>query len=124
MADTVRGDFSDKFCADCGHKGCYIKHYGPLCPDSSVGYFDQCFSERGASRNHQPKPFTYNCDTGLLLNSEPTIVAGLNIYSQPQLFMSVAGSLRPMTQADWLNIIDQHKAVATEMLAVQLSKQL
>jgi len=41
MADTMRGDFPDQVCSDCGgEKGeVYIKHWGPLVPPGEVGYF-------------------------------------------------------------------------------------
>ena len=62
MADTCRGDFHNKYCVDCGHKGCYISHWGPLCPGGSTGHFDSCFSLR--SERNDTRPFTYDSETG------------------------------------------------------------
>jgi len=30
MPDTIRGNFTDVFCSDCGKKGCTFYHFGPL----------------------------------------------------------------------------------------------
>lgn len=39
MADTIRGNFSDQTCSDCGEKGCVFKHWGSLVPPGVIGYF-------------------------------------------------------------------------------------
>lgn len=47
MADTVRGDFPDAYCSDCGRKGCILSHWGPLVPNGKTGYFcASCFRQR------------------------------------------------------------------------------
>ena len=48
MADSVRADFPDEKCSDCGEMGCCFKHWGPLVPEGKIGFFCSfCFSERG-----------------------------------------------------------------------------
>ena len=39
MADTVKGDFSDQKCSDCGELGCCFKHWGELVPPGEIGFF-------------------------------------------------------------------------------------
>lgn len=47
MADTIRGDFPDTNCSDCGVKGCVISHSGPLVPPGQTGNFcAMCFTIR------------------------------------------------------------------------------
>lgn len=47
MPDTVRGDFSDQICSDCGEGNVEYKHWGPLVPLGASGCFDQkCITER------------------------------------------------------------------------------
>ena len=40
MADTIRGNFSNVTCSDCGSEDsvCF-QHWGPLVPEGEVGYF-------------------------------------------------------------------------------------
>jgi len=55
MADTIRGDFPDKKCSDCGETGCCFKHWGSLIPDGEIGFFCPfCFSVR--SKSGKPIP--------------------------------------------------------------------
>lgn len=58
MADTMRSDFPDKFCANCGSKGCHILHWGPIMAGKRV-YFDNCILALGENA-----PQLYDCDTG------------------------------------------------------------
>jgi hypothetical protein len=67
MADTSRGDYSEKFCAHCGKQGCYIKHWGPLMKGRVV-YFDECIAGPLRAVDGNGIDQTYNCDTGELLN--------------------------------------------------------
>lgn len=63
MADTVRGDFSNEECSDCGKKGCVVKHWGPLVPPGEVAYLcDPCLSLRNNSyeKGEDPKPLGAN----------------------------------------------------------------
>ena len=48
VADTIRGDFGDTPCSDCGGKGnVCVKHWGPLVPSGKIGFFDQgCLNAR------------------------------------------------------------------------------
>lgn len=50
MADTVRGDFPNLICSDCGEKGCGFKHRsddGALVPKGEFGYFcGFCWQQR------------------------------------------------------------------------------
>jgi len=47
MADTIRADFADATCSDCGTKGCCIKHWGPLVPSGKTGQFcGECWNAR------------------------------------------------------------------------------
>lgn len=60
MADTVRGDFPDVACSDCGEVGgvCF-RHWGPLVPAGERGYFcGYCWSTRheDAEQNRPPRP--------------------------------------------------------------------
>lgn len=71
MADTSRGDYSDKFCSHCGKKGCYLKHWGPLMKYNVV-YLDECAVELRSVDVNGIDP-TYNCDTGEKLESETKI---------------------------------------------------
>lgn len=60
MADTMRGNFPDLICSDCGEKSCTFKHWGPLVPKGQIGSFCCfCWSERQdrASRGEDPLPF-------------------------------------------------------------------
>lgn len=61
MADTMRADFGDQPCSDCGKRGdVYIKHWGPLVPLGAVGHFDEpCWSDRMEDnrQGHVPRPF-------------------------------------------------------------------
>lgn len=69
MGDTTYGNFTDKFCSDCGKRGCYI-HYrgGQLIPKNSFeGYFDDCLFIRNCTfhlMNGIPMPLLYNSSTG------------------------------------------------------------
>lgn len=62
MGDTVRGDFSDKICSDCGEKGCVFKHRsddGALMKKGAFANFCVfCWVERNEaySRGEEPKP--------------------------------------------------------------------
>ena len=60
MPDTMRGNFPTISCSDCREIGnVYLKHWGPLVPPGTVGYFDEkCFeARRGDSRaNRPPRP--------------------------------------------------------------------
>ena len=60
MADTMRGDFGDTPCSDCGERGgVYLKHWGPLVPPGAVGFFDgPCFFIRRHERDlgRVPRP--------------------------------------------------------------------
>lgn len=58
MADTMRSDFPDKFCASCGSKGCHILHWGPIMKGKRV-YFDNCILMLG-----EDEPQLYDCETG------------------------------------------------------------
>jgi len=53
VADTVRGDFPDSICADCGAKGCVFKHWGPLVVPfgERASFCGACFSTRHEDRN-------------------------------------------------------------------------
>lgn len=63
MADTSRGDYSDKYCAHCGKKGeCYLKHWGPLMRGKLV-YFDECAVALRSVDGNGIEP-TFDCDTG------------------------------------------------------------
>ena len=42
MADTIRGNFPDSICTDCGKKGCLFFHCGPLVPPDSSGMKGFC----------------------------------------------------------------------------------
>lgn len=47
MVDTLRGDFVDEKCSDCGELGCIIKHWGFLVPKGEKGCFCVfCWNER------------------------------------------------------------------------------
>lgn len=47
MPDTIRGDFPDTICSDCGEKGCVFRHWGPLVPEGKVGDFcGYCWTRR------------------------------------------------------------------------------
>ncbi len=47
MADTVRGDFIEERCSDCGKMGCVAKHLGPLVPSGEIGTFcEWCLADR------------------------------------------------------------------------------
>ena len=47
MPDTMRGDFPDEICSDCGEKGCVFKHWGPLVPEEDMGSFcGYCWTRR------------------------------------------------------------------------------
>ena len=39
MRDTIRGSFPEKICSDCGKRGCWFLHRGPLVPKGESGYF-------------------------------------------------------------------------------------
>lgn len=57
MADTVRGDFPDSYCSDCGRRGCALFHWGPLVPEGKTGYFcAPCFRQRGEDRDSGKEP--------------------------------------------------------------------
>jgi len=59
MADTVRGDFPDEICSDCGEQGCAFRHWGRLVPEGKVGHFCAfCWNERmdSSERGEPPKP--------------------------------------------------------------------
>ena len=59
MADTIKGDFPDAKCSDCGEMGCTFKHWGPLVPKNTVGSFCLfCWRERNDSNKEgkEPKP--------------------------------------------------------------------
>ena len=59
MADTLRGDFQDKKCSDCGEMGCCFQHWGPLVPNGKTGSFcGFCWTERinANDRGENPKP--------------------------------------------------------------------
>lgn len=58
MADTLRSDFPDRYCANCGSKGCHIKHWGPLMGYKMV-YLDNCVIDM--KEGTKPK---YDCNTG------------------------------------------------------------
>ncbi len=47
MADTIRGDFPNSTCSDCGKKGCTFSHWGPLVPPGKSGSFcGDCWQRR------------------------------------------------------------------------------
>ena len=47
MVDTVRGDFADEVCSDCGEQGCIFVHNGPLVLKGEMGHFCAfCWHER------------------------------------------------------------------------------
>lgn len=60
MADTERADFGSVPCSDCGlMTGVYIKHWGPMVPPGTVGYFDgSCWRARLADHEcgFPPRP--------------------------------------------------------------------
>ncbi len=62
MPDTLRGDFPDKNCSDCGavEKGLvYIKHWGPLVPPNTTGWFGPVCIEARRNENREgfdPRP--------------------------------------------------------------------
>ncbi|MDP3901833.1 MAG: hypothetical protein Q8Q37_02580 [bacterium] len=59
MADTSHGDFPDKYCSDCGQRGCSFLHWGPLVPSSTVGNFcDKCMlgRNRDYDKNKPARP--------------------------------------------------------------------
>lgn len=51
MADTIRGDWPDMECRDCGVKGCMFVHWGPLVPSvaGKVGLCGECWTLRDDS---------------------------------------------------------------------------
>jgi len=62
MADTVKGDWPNACCSDCGKIGCVIKHWGPLVPGGESGSFCvDCFTLRkiDAERGNPPKQVGY-----------------------------------------------------------------
>ena len=63
MPDTMRSDFPDKYCANCGKKDCYIKHWGGLM-NYEVVYLDECISS--IKEGTSPR---YNCNTGEVLEN-------------------------------------------------------
>lgn len=59
MADTLRGDWPDSTCTDCGKKGVVFRHWGPLAPVGMlVTNCAECWRERVAyyEKNGTPKP--------------------------------------------------------------------
>lgn len=58
MADTMRSDFPDSYCANCGSKGCHILHWGPIMGGKRVT-LDNCILMLGEN-----SPQLYDCDTG------------------------------------------------------------
>jgi len=59
MPDTLRGDFSNQHCGDCGKKGCTFYHFGPLVPPGKTMFFcDDCWAKRTNFfyRNDLPMP--------------------------------------------------------------------
>lgn len=60
MADTINADYTSMPCSDCGKTGvAFLKHWGPLVPSGSVGYFcKQDFDARVAegSKGLPPRP--------------------------------------------------------------------
>ena len=63
MADTIRGNFPDEECSDCGKKGCVVKHWGPLVPPGEVAFLCvTCLHLRSESskKKEEPKPLGCN----------------------------------------------------------------
>lgn len=59
MGDTIRGNFKDISCSDCGEKGCEFKHGGPLVPEGEFGSFCSfCWTERNDAyeKGENPRP--------------------------------------------------------------------
>lgn len=59
MVDTLRGDFPEKKCSDCGILGCDFKHWGSMVPKGKEGYFCWfCWNERvdGKTKTKTVKP--------------------------------------------------------------------
>lgn len=71
MPDTSRGDYSDKYCAHCGKKGCHLKHWGPLMKGKLV-YLDECAAGPLRAVDGNGIDPTFDCDTGERISNEPT----------------------------------------------------
>jgi len=59
MADTQRGNFSEKLCSDCGETEAVFRHTGRLVPKGTIGFFCMyCWNERMVvvDRGDPPKP--------------------------------------------------------------------
>ena len=62
MVDTMRGDMPEVDCSDCGKEEVgkvFIKHWGPLVPPGTTGYFGpKCWEARQADgrAGHKPRP--------------------------------------------------------------------
>ena len=58
MPDTIRGDFKDTPCSDCGERGgVYLKHWGPLVPAGATAFLDSlCFFIRQEDFNRGRPP--------------------------------------------------------------------
>lgn len=55
MADTIRGDWPDQECDDCGNKGTMFHHWGPLVPSGiSAKLCGECMIERSKASRVQP----------------------------------------------------------------------
>lgn len=71
MADTIRSDYPEKFCAWCGSKGCHLQHWGPLFKGKVV-FLDNCAIELRSVDDNGVEP-RFNCDTGEEINAtKPT----------------------------------------------------
>lgn len=57
MADTLRADFPDQSCSDCGENKVIFKHWGELTPDGVTGYFcPKCLEQRKTEKSQGLKP--------------------------------------------------------------------
>jgi hypothetical protein len=57
MADTIRGDFPNTPCSDCGGGEVCIQHSGPLVPAGVTGFFCQpCVNERNEEWQAKQEP--------------------------------------------------------------------
>lgn len=63
MADTIRSDYPDKYCAHCGNKGCYLLHSGPLMRGKIV-YLDSCAAGPLRFIDGKGVEPTFDCETG------------------------------------------------------------
>jgi hypothetical protein len=57
---TVRRNFPEEHCHDCGKKGCTVEHSGPYVPRGTTGRFDEeCWKKRMEYRTDTKEPMPY-----------------------------------------------------------------